>query len=646
MITTAPTPTDAQRLFEQDEQKDLLRLTTAGSVDDGKSTLIGRLLFESKGIYEDQLEAVRRVSGKVGTTGLDLDLALVTDGLKAEREQGITIDVAYRYFSTPRRKFIIADCPGHEQYTRNMVTGASTADLAIILVDASQGVLVQSRRHAFISSLLGIPHVVVAINKIDLVDYSESVFESIVADFREFSTKLEIGDLTFIPISALNGDNVVERSDKMPWYRGTTLLNHLETVHIASDRDLINLRLPVQYVSRPTLDFRGYMGTPAGGTLRKGDEVMAVPSGVRSHVADVFGPGGEPVEEGFPPKPITVTLDTEIDVSRGDMLVHPHNVPRVGRELEAMIVWMSEEPMRPGKTYTLKHTTRLTSGVITDIRYRIDVNTLHRQEATELGLNEIARCAVKAAAPLAFDPYRKNRTTGAFILIDRLSNNTVGAGMILDRTTAEGGGAPRPRLTETDRSEQAYKSQVTAEERAARLAQRPATLWLTGLTGSGKAGVAYALERRLFDEGKLAHVVTGRNARLGLSHDLDFTPADRAENLRRAAEVARMFNGAGLIAICSFLSPAARDRAAAREIVGSERFLEVHLSAPPEAVEERLQRSGERRRMDRDELPFADVEVDYEAPESPDLMLPTHELSLEECVDRLMDLLRSRGMIE
>lgn len=643
---TTTHPTDAQKLFEQDERKDLLRLTTAGSVDDGKSTLIGRLLYESKGIYEDQLEAVRRVSGKVGTTGLDLDLALVTDGLKAEREQGITIDVAYRYFSTPRRKFIIADCPGHEQYTRNMVTGASTADLAIILVDASQGVLVQSRRHAFISSLLGIPHVVVAINKIDLVDYSQEVFERIVADFREFSTKLEIGDLTFIPISALNGDNVVERSAKMPWYRGTTLLNHLETVHIASDRDLINLRLPVQYVSRPNLDFRGYMGTPAGGTLRKGDEVMAVPSGVRSRVAQVFGPGGEPIDEGFPPKPATVTLETEIDVSRGDMLVHPHNVPRIGRELEAMVVWMSEEPMRPGKTYTLKHTTRLTSGAVTDIRYRIDVNTLHRQEATELGLNEIARCAVKAATPLAFDPYRKNRTTGAFILIDRLTNNTVGAGMILDRTMAESGGAPRPRLTETDRAEQAYQSQISRDERAARLAQKPATLWLTGLTGSGKAAVAYALERRLFDEGKLAHVVTGRNARLGLSHDLDFTPTDRAENLRRAAEVARMFNNAGLIAICSFLSPAEKDRAAAKKIVGDERFLEVHIAAPADAVEERLARSGERRKVDRHELPFADVEVDYETPTSPALTLPTHELSLEECVDRLMDLLRGRGVIE
>ncbi len=651
----APSPTtvpvdahpDATEMFARDERKDLLRLVTAGSVDDGKSTLIGRLLFESKGIYEDQLDAIRKVSPKVGTTGEELDLALVTDGLKAEREQGITIDVAYRYFSTPKRKFIIADSPGHEQYTRNMVTGASTADLAIVLIDAKNGVTTQSRRHAFIASLLGIPHVVVAVNKIDLVKYSQDRFNEIVDTFTEFSTKLDIRDLAFIPMSALKGDNVVEKAEgNMPWYDGRTLLGHLENVHIASDRNLIDLRLPVQYVSRPNSDFRGFMGTPAAGVIRRGDDVTALPSGVRSTVKGVYGSGGEPIEEGFPPVPVTVTLEDEIDVSRGDMLVHTHNVPRTGRDLEAMVVWMSADAMQPGKQYTVKHTTRLTSGVVSDLRYRIDVNTLHREEAGGLKLNEIGRCSLRLAAPIAFDPYAKNRTTGAFILIDRLTHNTVGCGMILDRQPDREATAG-PRVTETAREELGeHVSLVTPQERETRLGQRGATVWLTGLTGAGKTAVAYALERRLFDGGKLAHVIDGRNARLGLSHDLDFTAHDRAENLRRAAEVARMFNAAGLLAICSFLSPSARDRQHARDIIGEDRFLEVHLDAPPDVARKRVRGDSLHNEDERINRPFFDVDAPYEAPEHPAATLRTHELSIDESVDRLMELLRTRGLID
>ena len=637
---------DATELFEQDERKDLLRLVTAGSVDDGKSTLIGRLLFESKGIYEDQLDAIRKVSPKVGTTGGELDLALVTDGLKAEREQGITIDVAYRYFSTPKRKFIIADSPGHEQYTRNMVTGASTADLAIVLIDAKNGVTTQSRRHAFIASLLGIPHVVVAVNKIDLVKYSQSRFNEIVEEFTEFSTKLDIRDLTFIPMSALKGDNVVDKAEiNMPWYDGRTLLGHLENVHIASDRNLIDLRMPVQYVSRPNSDFRGFMGTPASGVIRQGDDVTALPSGVRSTVKAVYDAGGEEIAEGFPPVPVTVTLDTEIDVSRGDMLVHTHNVPRTGRDLEAMVVWMSADAMQPGKQYTVKHTTRLTSGVISELRYRIDVNTLHREESDSLKLNEIGRCSLRLGAPIAFDPYAQNRTTGAFIIIDRLTHNTVGCGMILDRQP-DAKTATGPRVTETRRGElDEHVSLVTPDERSHRLGQRGATVWLTGLNGSGKTAIAYALERRLFDEGKLAHVIDGRNARLGLSHDLDFTAHDRGENLRRAAEVARMFNAAGLISICSFLSPSSRDRGHARDIIGEDRFLEIHLDAPRDVAEDRIRGDSLQNEDEVVNRPFFDVDAPYEPPSDPDLRLETHELSIDACVDRLMDLLRTRGVL-
>jgi bifunctional enzyme CysN/CysC len=403
-------------------------------VDDGKRTLIGRLLFESKGIYEDQLDAVRKASGRYSksVTRGELDLSLVTDGLKAEREQGITIDVAYRYFSTPRRKFIIADTPGHEQYTRNMATGASTASAAVILVDASRGLTTQSRRHAFIASLLGISHLVITVNKMDLVGYSQEVFDRIREDFESFAARLEAPDMVFIPISALAGDNVVHRSTHMPWYEGSTLLNHLETVHVASDRNLIDLRFPVQYVSRSEASHRSYLGTIASGVIRPGDEVLVLPARTRTRVQTVSGPDGE-LPEAFAPMAIGVTLADQVDVSRGNMLVHVHNVPRIGNSFEAMLVWMGTEPMRPGHTYLLRHTTNTVAATVTELRYRVDVNTVHRCQADALNMNEIGRATLTLAQPIAYDSYRKNRSTGPFVLVDRVSNETVAAGMILDR---------------------------------------------------------------------------------------------------------------------------------------------------------------------------------------------------------------------
>ena len=487
-------------LLKEDEAKDLLRIATAGSVDDGKSTLIGRLLYESKGIYEDQLEAIEKASEKVGTQGERVDLALLTDGLKAEREQGITIDVAYRYFSTPRRKFIIADSPGHEQYTRNMVTGSSTASLMIVLIDASKGVVVQSKRHAFIASLLRVPHILVAINKMDLVDYDEQVYRTIVKDFSDFAARLELTDVEFIPVSALEGDNVVSASEKMSWYQGRSLLGHLENVHIASDRNLIDFRFPVQYVSRPDSSFRGYMGMAASGAVKPGDDVVVIPSGMRNTVREVRGPNG-PLEQGVATQSLTLVLEHETDISRGDIIAHPNNQPIVDRCFEAMLVWMASEPMQAGKSYTIKQASRLVPGRISDLRYRVNVNTLHRDETDELGLNEIGRCAFTLSQPIAFDPYRRNHATGSFIVVDRLTNNTVGAGMIIG-SLQDGDRPSLDTWKSTPFGEYMERNSVgvTAEERRERLGHAPATVFLTGLTGSRKADIAHGLERKLFSE--------------------------------------------------------------------------------------------------------------------------------------------------
>ncbi|WDI41411.1 sulfate adenylyltransferase subunit CysN [Bremerella sp. P1] len=634
--------TDINAYLAQHEKKELLRFLTCGSVDDGKSTLLGKLLIESKAAYEDQLAAIEKESATHGTVGGEIDPALLTDGLKEEREQGITIDVAYRYFSTAKRKFIVADTPGHEQYTRNMATGASTADLAIILIDARQGVLTQTKRHSFITSLLGIRHIVVAINKMDLVDYSQEVFEKIKQDYIDFAAKMSADDVHFIPLSALKGDNLVEKSEKMPWYEGATLMHMLENLYIGSDRNLQDFRFPVQLVNRPDLNFRGFCGTVASGTIRPGEEVMVLPSKKTSKVKRIVTMDGD-VEEAYPPMSVTLTFEDEIDCSRGDIIVRPGNRPKVDDKFDAMVVWMADEPLVPGKQYFVKHTTKMMTGTVSRVRYNVDVNTLHREDTPALKLNEIGRCSIKLNQPVSYDPYAKNKTTGAFILIDYMSNRTVGAGMIIDRDATD---TDELWDVEGDETLQSTKGNVSADERAARFGQKPATLLLTGLTGAGKTTIAYALERRLFDEGKTSVVLDGQNLRRGISKDLGYTAEQRSENLRRGSEIARMLNDSGMLCIAAFLAPNAEVRQRASEVVGSDRFLTVYLSAPIEVCRER-EDSGMYAKADSGEIAnFPGVSYEYEAPENADLVLPTHELSVDECVDKIYEMLQTRGMID
>ncbi|HVV24006.1 MAG TPA: adenylyl-sulfate kinase [Pseudonocardiaceae bacterium] len=580
----------------------LLRMATAGGVDDGKSTLIGRLLYDSKAILADQLAAVERASRES-----ELDLALLTDGLRAEREQGITIDVAYRYFATPRRKIIIADTPGHIQYTRNMVTGASTADLALVLVDARKGVLEQSKRHAFIASLLGVPHLVLCVNKMDLVDWSRDRFEEIREEFRRFAMKLTVQDLTFIPVSALHGDNIVHHSTNMPWYEGSSLLHHLEEVHVASDRNLIDARLPVQYVIRAD-GYRGYAGTVAGGVFKPGDPVVVLPSGRESTVHSIWGPGGEPVAEAFPPQAVAVRLADDLDVGRGDMLCRPHNRPHVGREIDAIVCWLSDRStLAPGGTYRLVHTTRGVRARVRDLDYRIDIDTLHRDESPgSLALNEIGRIRLSTQAPLLYDPYHRNRSTGGFVLVDEATNDTVAAGMITG-----------PSLTAAN---------VVWHPAAIGRAERPTqgmTVWLTGLPASGKSTVAVELERLLVAAGRPAYLLDGDNLRHGLNADLGFSAADRAENVRRVGEVARLFADAGVIAVVSLVSPYRADRElvrAAHRTAGLP-FLEVYVDTPVALCEARDPK-GMYARARRGEITgFTGLDDPYEPPVSPDLVL-------------------------
>ncbi|MDP6445961.1 MAG: sulfate adenylyltransferase subunit CysN, partial [Pirellulaceae bacterium] len=590
---------------------------------------------------EDQLAAIERDSVRHGTVDGAFDPALLTDGLREEREQGITIDVAYRYFSTARRKFIIADTPGHEQYTRNMATGASTADLAIILVDARHGVLTQTKRHTFITALLGIKHLLVAVNKMDLVDFQQEVFEQIRDDYASFAARLDIPDLHFIPISALKGDNVVDPSERTPWHQGHTLMHFLETVYIGSDRNLEDFRFPVQYVNRPHLNFRGYCGTIASGIVRRGDEVMVLPSRKTSRVESIVTYEGEH-DEAFAPLAVTLTLEDEIDVSRGDMIVRPGNVPKVAQDFEAMVVWMAEEQMVPGKQYLFKQSTRTTPGAVTTMRYQVDVNTLHRRDAPTLSLNEIGRCSVSVDQPLNWDGYRRNRSTGAFIVIDRITNVTVGAGMILDRAT---GDQKLDHWDDEPRSASLHReaSEVTADERRARYGQQPVTVLLTGLTGAGKTTLANALERRLFDSGRASVVLDGQHMRLGISKDLGFSNADRSENLRRSAEVAKLMNDGGLICIAAFVAPSEEVRQRAKVAIGADRTLIVHLDAPLEVCRER-DADGHYERADSGEWSdFPGVTAPYESPVDPDLVLQTAELNIGECVDQVVDLLVVRG---
>ena len=622
---------DILAYLAQHERKELLRFLTCGNVDDGKSTLIGRLLHDSKMIYEDHLEAITRDSKKVGTTGEDVDLALLVDGLQAEREQGITIDVAYRYFSTAKRKFIIADTPGHEQYTRNMATGASTCDLAIILVDARYGVQTQTKRHSFITSLLGIKHIVVAINKMDLMNFDQEVFERIKADYLAFADRIELkpSSLHFVPMSALKGDNVVNRSERAPWYEGQSLMEILESVEIAGDRNFDDLRFPVQYVNRPNLNFRGFAGTLASGIVRKGDEIAVLPSGRISRVKSIVTFDGE-LEQATPGEAVTLTLEDEIDVSRGDMLVHADSRPRIADSFDAMLVWMGEEPMLPGKKYDIKRATSYVPGSIASIAHKVDVNTLEKGAASSLQLNEIGKVKVSLDAPIALDGYAQNRTTGAFIVIDRLTNGTVGAGMIIAEPIAHEAGGHHGAL-----------AHVSTEERAARFGQQPATVLFTGLSGAGKSTLAYAVERKLFDMGRAVYVLDGQNLRHDLNKGLLQDRAGRTENWRRAAHVARQFNEAGLITLAAFVAPDAEGREQAKALIGTERLITVYVQASPQACQQRdpqgIYAAG------GDNIPGDSFP--YDIPGNADLVIDTESLRVEEGAKLVIELLRKRGAI-
>lgn len=638
--------TDIDAYLKQHEQKQLLRFITCGSVDDGKSTLIGRLLFDSKMLYEDELAKIEADSKTQGAVGGAFDPSLATDGLKEEREQGITIDVAYRYFSTAKRKFIIADTPGHEQYTRNMATGASSADLAVILIDARHGVMTQTKRHSFIVSLLGIRHVIIAINKMDLVDFDEATYDQICADYSAFSRRLDLPDLNFIPLSALNGDNVVDRSEHMPWYNGGTLMNRLESVYIGSDRNLQDFRMPVQWVNRPNLDFRGFCGTISSGIIRKGDEVMVMPSKKTTRVKDIVTFDGT-IDEAFAPLAITLTFDDEVDASRGDVIVKPGNVPATSDTVEAMLVWMAEEPMVPGKTYIVKHSAKTITGSIESLRYRIDVNTLRSSPSPQLNLNEIGRCRLSLNEPICFDPYKSNRATGAVILIDRLTNATVAAAMILDRSAGGKNLAAweEELAVEEDANQTDDLSEVTTDEREARYGQKPVTVLLTGLTSSGKTTIAKAVERKLFDAGRAVTVLDGQQVRRGLSKDLGFSFEERSENLRRSAYLANILNDAGIICIGAFVAPNATVRDKVAGVIGTERFLTVHVDAPIAVCRERDSR-GQYADADAGKLKeFSGVTAPYEVPESPALVLKTDTQSVDECATAVIELLTSKGFL-
>jgi bifunctional enzyme CysN/CysC len=624
--------TDIEAYLKQHEHKSLLRFITCGSVDDGKSTVIGRLLFESKMLFEDQLAAIEADSKKWGTQGGDIDFALLVDGLAAEREQGITIDVAYRFFSTDRRKFIVADTPGHEQYTRNMITGASTADVAVILIDARKGVLTQTRRHSFLVSLIGIRKVVLAINKMDLMAYSEKVFHSIVDQYRTFARQIGLDDITPIPLSALKGDNMLVPSEHTPWYHGPTLMAYLETVEVDEQHQQTGaFRLPVHWVNRPNLDFRGFAGTIASGMVKPGDRIRAQPSGRESTVTRIVSANGD-LPLAVAGQSITLTLADEIDISRGDVISNAENPAEVADQFEGTLVWMSEEPMLPGRSYMLKIGTRTVNATITEPKYKVNVNTMEHLAAKKLELNEIGVCNVSLDRPVAFDAYKANRETGGFILIDRMSNNTVGAGML--HFALRRAHNIHPQHVDVDKA-----------ARAMQKGQRPAVIWLTGLSGSGKSTIANQLEKRLHGMGRHSYLLDGDNVRHGLNRDLGFTDEDRVENIRRVAEVARLMVDAGLIVITAFISPFRAERDMARSLVGEVEFIEVHVDTPLEVAEARDVK-GLYRKARRGELRnFTGISSPYEAPEHPDLRVNTATCTAEEAAERVIDKLLSLGLI-
>ncbi|TWB23252.1 adenylylsulfate kinase /sulfate adenylyltransferase subunit 1 [Nitrospirillum amazonense] len=614
---------EIERYLAAQQSKSLLRFITCGSVDDGKSTLIGRLLYDSKMLFEDQLATLEADSRKVGTQGGDLDFALLVDGLSAEREQGITIDVAYRFFNTDRRKFIVADTPGHEQYTRNMVTGASTADLAIILIDARKGVLSQTRRHSFLVSLLGIRKIVLAVNKMDLMGYDQAVFDRVVAEYRAFARQLDLTDIQAIPLSALKGDNVTTLTDAMPWYQGPTLIGHLETVEVADLRASQPFRLPVQWVNRPNLDFRGYAGTIAAGTVRPGDRIRVLPSGQESRVARIVTHDGD-LPLAVAGQSVTLTLTDEIDISRGDILSTLDEAAEAADQMEATLVWMSEAPLLPGRPYILKLGTKSVPATVATLKHKINVNTLEQLATKTLSLNEVGLATLSLDQAIAFDVYRNNRDTGGFILIDRLTNETVAAGLIRSAIVRT---VPWQVLDVDKRARSQMKG------------QRPRVLWFTGLSGAGKSTIANLVEKKLHAHGRHTMLLDGDNVRHGLNRDLSFTDADRVENIRRVAEVSKLMIDAGLIVLVSFISPYRAERRMARELLGPGEFLEVFVDTPL-AVAEGRDVKGLYAKARAGKIPnFTGIDSPYEPPESPDVRIDTQAMTAEQAANHIFTLL-------
>ena len=622
---------DIEQYLEVHQHKTLLRFITCGSVDDGKSTLIGRLLYESKALLEDQLSALESDSKKHGTQGGELDFALLVDGLSAEREQGITIDVAYRFFATEKRKFIVADTPGHEQYTRNMITGASTADVAVILIDARKGVLTQTRRHSYLVSLIGIRRVVLAINKLDMVGYSQEVFEQIDADYRAFASRLGIEHIQSIPLSALRGDNITEPSPNTPWYQGPSLMQFLETVELEQAREDAPLRMPVQWVNRPNLDFRGFSGRILGGSVRPGDAIRVLPSGKTSRVERIVTLNGD-LPRAITGQSVTLTLSDEIDISRGDVIAAADAPPAVADQFEATVVWMSEEAMLPGRPYLIKLGASSIGGALGQPKYQVDVNSLDQLPAKTLGLNEIGVCTLSLDRAAPFDPYAENRDMGSFIVIDRYTHQTVGAGM----------------LHFALRRSQNIHWQAVEVDKAARTrlnGHKPCVIWLTGLSGAGKSTIANLLERRLHALGVHTYLLDGDNVRHGLNKDLGFTAADRVENIRRIGEVAKLMVDAGLMVVTAFISPFRSERQLARDLVAEGEFIEVFVDTPLAEVEKRDPK-GLYKKARRGELKnFTGIDSPYEAPEQPEIRIETLRHSAEEAADLIVHQLRERGFL-
>ena len=622
---------DIEAYLKMQEEKDLLRFITCGSVDDGKSTLIGRLLFDSKLIFEDQLAAVGADSKVFGTQGADIDLALLVDGLQAEREQGITIDVAYRFFSTDRRKFIVADTPGHEQYTRNMVTGASTAELAVILVDARRGILTQTRRHSYIVSLMGIQHVILAVNKMDLLDYAQERFEEIAGEYRVFAEEIGIPEVRCIPLSALKGDNVFSKSPQMNWYHGPALMEVLETIEVARDMQERPFRMNVQWVNRPNADFRGFSGTISSGEVRVGDAIAVYPSATASRIARIVTAAGEP-EEAVAGEAVTLVLADEIDVSRGDIIAAPDRPPGITDQFSAELVWMSAEPMLPERQYLMKIGTRAVTAQITDLRYKINVNTMEHTAAKTLELNEVAHCNFALDQEIAFDSYTDNRETGSFILIDRFSNATVAAGMI---------GFALRRATNISW----HAMDVDKGSRATLKGQSPCVLWFTGLSGSGKSTAANRIEQKLQALGRHTYLLDGDNVRHGLNKDLGFTDQDRVENIRRVAEVAKLMADAGLIVLVSFISPFRSERRMARDLMAEGEFLEVYMDTPINVCEDRDPKGLYKKARAGEIKNFTGIDSDYEIPELADITLESHRHDVDELAEQVIAYLRVKKFV-